>query len=178
MDVWEWLCWVFKYIVNAAEVFIEFICSRVCIFYYVTIFVLNVDCGRIRFKTSSCIPAHIIFGFLTFEFMASLKKSCDLKIEDFSKCYSYSYLFHCVIVSSFDGIKNFLIHPARLLTRFDPFLFEWNMFVKEREKYCTAAEYPSYEFIFDQDCWTRSERKASSSICFCLSVSYVIYLNG
>ena len=33
-------------------------------------------------------------------------------------------------VSSFDGIKNFLIHPVRLLTLFDPFLFEWSMFVK------------------------------------------------
>ena len=25
MDVWGWLCWVFKYIVSAVEVFIEFV---------------------------------------------------------------------------------------------------------------------------------------------------------
>jgi len=41
-----------KYCVNATEVFIEFICSRVCIFNYVSIFVLNVVYGRVRFKTS------------------------------------------------------------------------------------------------------------------------------
>ena len=52
MDVWGWLCWVFKYIVSAVEVFIEFICSRVGIFNYVAIFVLNVVCGKIRFKIS------------------------------------------------------------------------------------------------------------------------------
>ena len=52
MDVWGWLCGVLKYLVNATEVFIEIICSRVCIFNYVAIFVLNVVCGRIRFKTS------------------------------------------------------------------------------------------------------------------------------
>jgi len=51
--------------------------------------------------------------------MASLKNSCfDMKIKDFTLFLQIViHIFFIVkFVSSFDGIKNFLIHPARLLT--------------------------------------------------------------
>ena len=97
---------------NATEVFIEFICGRVCIFNYVAIFVLNVVCGRV------------------IEFMASLKKSCfeNQGFHFISPNFIVIHIFFIVkFVSSFDGNKNFLIHPARLLTLFDQFLFEWSI---------------------------------------------------
>ena len=110
---------------------------------------------------SSCIPAHIFFGFLTVEFVASLKKILfRLENQGFhltSPNFIVIHIFFIVkFVSSFDGIKNVLIHPARLLTLFDLFLLSGAcLSSKERNvslKNCTAAEGSSYEFIFDQDC--------------------------
>jgi len=176
MDVWGWLCWVFKCLVNATEVFIEFICGRVCIFNYVSIFVLNVMCGRVRFKTSKFMHTCTMF-FSEFWHYGIIEKFLfrleNQGVHFISPNFIVIYIFFSVkFVSTFDFL---MIQPGcwHLLTRF--FLSGACLSSKERNvswNNCTAAEGSSYEFIFEFLCILYTYRQS-----LCLINSEVCVLN-